>query len=146
MNVICNGVDIGCTGFSASPIHDQMEWVSIDGSRKSPPRGKYSVRLEFTGPVGYDMPTEGVHSFEVLSPTGRHAFRAEADHFKAHKQTGSRVVSLCPNCGGEECCSAVWEQYELDVPAKTYWNVLNPETPTPADRHGFEPFELTERN
>jgi hypothetical protein len=128
MTVLCNGVDIGCTSMKSRPIYDQIEWISLDGSRRSPPRGKYSVQLEFTGPVGYDVPTEGIHDFAIVTMAGRQLFRAEAEHTPAHKETGSRIVEPCPKCGSEECCSAVWEDYEFEVPAKTYWNVLNEKT------------------
>lgn len=122
MNVLCDGVDIGCTGVKSSPVYDQIEWVSIDGGSKSPPLGKYSVRLEFAGPVDPSMPTEGVHEFTIVF-TGQ-KFHAEAEHIPAHKDKGSRLVAPCVLCGSDECCSAVWEDYEFDVPAKTYWNVL----------------------
>jgi hypothetical protein len=126
MNVLCNGVDIGCTGVTSQPAHSHIEWRSLEElSTSPPPPGKYSVRLEFTGPVDPGMPTEGVHSFEFRSMAGVQTFRAEAEHIPAHKEKGARVAAPCPVCDNEECCNAVWENYEIDVPAKTYWNVLN---------------------
>jgi hypothetical protein len=108
---------------TSCPIYDRIEWISLDGSRRSPPPGKYLGQLEFTGPVGFDMPTEGIHDFEIVR-MGR-KFRAEAEHHPAHKQWTYRVIEPCPQCGSEDCCSAVREDYQIDVPAKTYWNVLN---------------------
>lgn len=125
MNVLCDGVDIGCTGVSSRAIDVPFAWVTLDGSIRSKPVGKYSVQIEFTGPLGTDTPTEGVHEFEVKTLGGEWKFSAKAEHRPAHKHWHYRVVEPCPQCGSEDCCSAVREDYAIDVPAKTYWNVLN---------------------
>lgn len=122
MNILCDGVDIGATSVEVERLPTAMTYVSL--YEKSPPPVPHITRMVFCGPVDPSMPTEGIHVFRVSSLGGSRTFRAEAEHIPAHKKKGSRIAAPCPVCDNEECCNAVWENYEYDVPAKTYWNVL----------------------